>query len=168
MSDKDYMYWGPEAERAFEHVHQRARIESFLRKLTGRRLHLLSFREVQERLQLHLSRELGVREISLDKIVGSVGKPDAFTPTFLPRYAHLKERWKRVYAGAQSMLGLPPIEVYQVGDVYFIKDGHHRVSVARHLGATTMTADVTEYIVNTQQPEGSQIEELVGAEQGAH
>jgi hypothetical protein len=160
------MYWGAQAERAFEHVYQRARIESFLRKLTGRPLHLLAFREVQERLRLRLSRQLGVREISLDKIVGSVGKPDAFTPSFLPRYRRLKERWKRVYAGAHGTLGLPPIEVYKFGEVYFIKDGHHRVSVARHLGATTMTADVTEYILDTQQPERKQIEELVAAEQG--
>jgi hypothetical protein len=164
MSNEYYLKWGAEAERAFQNVHLRAKIESFLRKLTGRQLHLLSFREVQERLGLHLVRELGMREIPLDRIVGSVGKPDAFTPTFLPRYARLKERWKRVYAGAQSPIGLPAIEVYQVGEVYFIKDGHHRVSVARHLGTTTMTADVTEFIAATHPLERTQIEELVRAE----
>jgi len=165
MSDEDYMRYGAEAERQFQRLHLRAKIERMLCKLSGRPQYLLSFKSVQERLGFHLSRELGVREIPLDKIVGSVGKSDAFTPSFLPRYARLKERWKRVYAGAHSNHGLPPIEVYQVGEVYFVKDGHHRVSVARSLGATTIEAYVTRFMVSTRQPERTHLKKLVGVEQ---
>jgi hypothetical protein len=164
MSDEDYIRSGAEAERRFEQLHRRATIESALRKLAGHLPHLLPFKDVQKRLGLRHAREIGARDIRLDKIVGSVGKPDAFTPSFLPRYARLKERWKRVYAVAHGWIGLPPIEVYQVGEVYFINDGHHRVSVARHLGAKTITAYVTQFVAARQPPVDRDIEDLIADE----
>jgi hypothetical protein len=82
MSDEDYMRSGAEAERRFDQLHRRATIESALRKLAGQSPHLLPFKDVQRRLGLRHAREIGARDIRLDKIVGSVGKPDAFTPSF--------------------------------------------------------------------------------------
>jgi nucleotide-binding universal stress UspA family protein len=74
-----------------------------------------------------------------------VGRYRDFTRSFLPRDASIKERWKRIYAAAQGMEGLPPIEVYRVGEVYFVKDGNHRVSVAREMGAEFIQAYVREF-----------------------
>jgi hypothetical protein len=58
----------------------------------------------------------------------------------------MQERWSRVYAKIQSMEGVPPIEVYKVGEVYFVRDGNHRVSVAVQLGFDTIEAHVTELL----------------------
>jgi hypothetical protein len=107
---------------------------------------LLSFEQVRERLGLLSRRDRGLQEIPLDKIVGSVGKYRQFTRSFLPNDERVKRRWKSVYAGALGARGLPPIDVYQVGDVYFVNDGNHRVSVAHQFGAKTIEAYVTEFL----------------------
>ena len=73
-----------------------------------------------------------------------------FTRTFLPREDFDKDRWARVMQEATGPTGLPPIEVYQIGDVYFVIDGNHRVSVVRQMGATHIQAYVTE--VETRVP----------------
>ena len=83
-------------------------------------------------------------DIPLDKIRGSVGRYRDFNSSFLPRKNDMQERWSRVYAMANGMMGLPPIDVYQVGDVYFVRDGNHRVSVSKEMGAKTIQAHVTE------------------------
>src|SRR5215472_11125932 len=112
--------------------------------LTGRSIDLLRFEEVRNRLLLRDERNLGLQEIPLDKIVGSVGRYRDFTRTFLPRTNAIRSRWQRLDALARGSEGFPPIEVYKVGDAYFVIDGNHRVSVARQLGAKTIEAYVTE------------------------
>ena len=112
--------------------------------LTGRSIDLLRFEEVRNRLRLRDERNLGLQEIPLDKIVGSVGRYKDFTRTFLPRTNAIRSRWQRLDAMAHGPSGFPPIEVYKVGSVYFVLDGNHRVSVAKQLGAKTIEAYVTE------------------------
>jgi nucleotide-binding universal stress UspA family protein len=107
---------------------------------------LLPFEEVKQKLDLHISRDRGLQQVPLDKIVGSVGKYRDFTRAFWPKQEKLRERWKWIYVAAHSFRGLPPVELYQVGDVYFVKDGNHRISVARELGNRTIEASVTEFI----------------------
>jgi nucleotide-binding universal stress UspA family protein len=132
-------------ERRFAVAHRRAFIEGVIGQLRGRPTDLLPFEEVKAKLGLRSSSERGLHDIPLDQIVGSVGRYREFTRSFLPRDPHIRERWRRVYAAARGMEGLPPIEVIQVGDVYFVKDGNHRVSVAREMGVKTMQAYVTEF-----------------------
>lgn len=112
--------------------------------MTGRSIDLLRFEEVKNRLRLRDERYIGLQEIELDKIVGSVGRYKDFTRTFLPRTNAIRSRWQRLDAMARGPSGFPPIEVYKVGSVYFVIDGNHRVSVARQLGAKTIEAYVTE------------------------
>ncbi|MBP8974760.1 MAG: acetylxylan esterase [Anaerolineae bacterium] len=127
-----------------------ARRQAFWQKLSGalgfsrQPLALLSFEEVQQKLRLKQSAYRGLQQVDLDKIVGSVGRYHDFTRTFLPLVESDGPRWQRV-AELQWEQGLPPIELYKVGDVYFVKDGNHRVSVARQFGATTIEAYVWEY-----------------------
>ena len=92
----------------------------------------------------------GIQEIPLDKIVGSVARYKDFTRSFLPKRDTDQERWAGVRAAVTDMVGIPPIEVYQVGDAYFVQDGNHRVSIARRLDSKTITAYVTE--VRTRVP----------------
>jgi dienelactone hydrolase len=112
--------------------------------LTRRPTELLSFEEVQEKLRLSQSSYRGLQQVALDQIVGSVGRYNDFTRTFLPLLEEDSQRWRRV-ATLQVEAGLPPIELYRVGDAYFVKDGNHRVSVARQFGAATIEAYVWEY-----------------------
>lgn len=94
-------------------------------------------------LRARSSREVGLRDIPLDAIVGSVDRYTDFTRSFLPLRDSDQERWARVQTQVSKLAGLPPIEVYQVGDAYFVRDGNHRVSVARQMGASHIEAYVT-------------------------
>ncbi len=112
--------------------------------IRGQPAELLSFEDVRSRLRLREESYKGLQDVPLDKIRGSVGRYRDFTRDFLPKSDSMKDRWSRVYAKATGMEGLPPIELYKVGDVYFVRDGNHRVSVARQLGAKSIEAHVTE------------------------
>ena len=95
----------------------------------------------------------GVYEIPVDKIVGSAAAPAKagdFDPGFLPANRRLRDRWTRVYTAMVEGGELPPIDVYRVGDGYYVIDGHHRVSVARSLGRDTINARVID--VKTRAP----------------
>lgn len=129
-------------------VFQGARMRGFWAELfnliRGKPAELLSFEDVRTRLRLREEDYKGLQEVPLEKIVGSVGRYRDFTRNFQPKHAGMQERWSRIYAQASGMTGLPPIELYQVGDVYFVRDGNHRVSVARQLGSRTIQAHVTQ------------------------
>jgi hypothetical protein len=134
-----------ESFKEYNTARQRAFIEEWLSAFTGRDSHLLSFEEVRRNLNLHDSAYKGLQEIELDKIVGSLGRYRDFTRTFFPKNDNTQERWRRVDAIAHDQGGFPPIEVYQVGEAYFVRDGNHRVSVARIHQAPTIEAYVIEY-----------------------
>jgi uncharacterized ParB-like nuclease family protein len=101
----------------------------------------------------------GVREIPLDRIVGSAAPPSKtgdFDPVFLPVNRRLRGRWTRIYQEMVEGDELPPIDVYKVGDDYYVIDGHHRVSVARSLGRATINARVVD--VKTRAPLGRKLD----------
>jgi hypothetical protein len=106
---------------------------------------LIPFEEVRSRLHLAQTHCRGLQTIDLERIRGSVGRYHDFTSAFLPRRSHLRQRWEQVRA-VISARGMPPIEVYQVGDAYFVLDGNHRVSVARQEGMKTIDAFVCEFV----------------------
>lgn len=135
-----------EALNDFRAARQRAAIEELLSRLTGRPNTLLSYEEIAQKLHLQARSERGLQLIPLDAIVGSVGRYDDFTRSFLPRNPHDQERWVRVRASLTDPTnpGWPPIEVYKVGEAYFVLDGNHRVSIARQEGWTTIEARVIE------------------------
>jgi len=129
----------------FNTARRKAFQEEMLSFITGRSTDLLPFEEVRQTLRLQDSTYKGLQEIELDKIVGSVGRYRDFTRTFLPKSDRSEERWRRVDAITHDLVGFPPIEVYKIGDVYFVRDGNHRVSVARAHDAETIEAYVIEY-----------------------
>jgi len=129
----------------FRQARRQAAIQEILARLTGHSIDLLSFEDIREKLEIRGGTFRGLHEIPLDAIVGSVGRYKEFTRTFLPRQDRNVERWAGVRAATLDLSGLPPIEVYQIGEVYFVLDGNHRVSVARNLGATHIQAYVVEF-----------------------
>ncbi|MEW5986787.1 MAG: hypothetical protein AB1791_09150, partial [Chloroflexota bacterium] len=132
------------ARRAFEQARQEARREQLAARLTGRPDHLLPFEAIRAELRQQNPYYQGLREIPLDKIVGSVGRYHEFTRHFLPLNESLSDRWIRVRTMVTRQ-GWTPIEVYQVGEVYFVQDGNHRCAVARQLGNTTIEAYVWQF-----------------------
>lgn len=132
--------------RDFRRARRQAALEAILSRLRGNSDDLLPYEEVRRKLGGGEAQPRGVQDIPLDAIIGSVGRYPDFTRRFLPRHDSDKDRWARVkmIMSAPGQAGLPPIEVYKIGDAYFVADGNHRVSVARQQGAARIRARVTE------------------------
>jgi hypothetical protein len=129
----------------------RARRRAFLRRVVARLRNgpasnqLLSFDEVRRALLANNRIHLGTKVVEVEKIVGTVGRRRDFDGSFLPTRASVQGRWKRIDLAFQRGEDLPPVELYKIGDSYFVLDGNHRVSVARYHGIQTMEAKVTEF-----------------------
>jgi len=130
----------------FHSAHLRGKLQGVLARITGKSNALLSYEEVADKLKLQGRVDKGMQTIPVDSIIGSVGRYTDFTRTFLPRRVEDKQRWANVKAATVDPLGLglQPIEVYKVSDVYFVLDGNHRVSIARQEGWKSIQAHVIE------------------------
>ncbi len=129
---------------AFNAARRRAFVQDVLAELSGRSDELLSFADVET--HLHPSEpqeEVHLEEIPLKQIVGSVGRYRDFNRAFLPRDQIDPQRWMRIDR-LQRHHKLPPIDVFRVGEVYFVRDGNHRVSVARARRQRTIQARVVD------------------------
>jgi hypothetical protein len=126
----------------------RARLKSFLNRIqsliSGRPSRLLSYDEVKSHLRIGGPIYRGIRTVPLRHIVGSLNRYGEFDRAFLPVDDHLARRWQNVDSAFYKSIGLPPVLLYKVGEVYFVVDGHHRVSVAREQGQEEIDADVRE------------------------
>ena len=138
---------GHNARENYDRQHRAAQIRDLLGRLTGEKTDLASFEEVTQRFHLTQRMEMGTHNVDLDQIVGSVGRYRDFTTEFLPREAINKERWAGVQTAMTGQEGWPPVDLYKIGEVYFVQDGNHRVSVARANGLTSIEAYVTEMTV---------------------
>ncbi len=144
MSDSEG-YSAGEAAYRFERMQSRRLIHSLVSLFSSRPdPSLLSFDQVQALLRSTTGISRGTRMIPISHIVGSVGRYRDFDRAFLPLNPASEERWKRIDVAMHAQQGLPPIDVYQVGEVYFVKDGNHRVSVARANGLAEIEARVYE------------------------
>ena len=137
----------------------RARRSQLLAEL-GRRLRrepddvalILPFDEVVEALGMVGEVGLGLHTITLDSIVGTVDRTRDFDRGFRPTNPRVRGRWQRIAAAQRRGESFPPISVYRIGDLHFVRDGHHRVSVAKSLGRDGIEAYVTQ--VRTRIPTG--------------
>jgi len=128
----------------FQQARRQAAMQQLLARFTGEQTELLSYDDIKKKLKVTNVRERGLQDIPVDKIIGSVGRYKDFTRSFLPKSDSGGQRWASVKAAVSDLTGLPPIEVYQLGDAYFVIDGNHRVSIARQLEAPTISAYITE------------------------
>ncbi len=129
----------------------RARRKQLAASLTRRLLRepddvnlILPFDEVVAALGWRGERRLGLQTIPLDSIVGTVDRTREFDRAFRPTSRSGKDRWQRIAKAMRRGESMPPIDVYRIGELHFVKDGHHRVSVARELGLEVIEASVTE------------------------
>jgi hypothetical protein len=121
---------------------------------------LIPFEEVRTRLHLTQKYCRGLQDVELANIRGSVGRYRDFTSTFLPRRDHLRQRWERVDRMV-STRDMPPIELFQVGDAYFVVDGNHRVSTARQEGMKTIAAYVCEFVTPVRLSAEADLDEVI-------
>ena len=140
-----------------ENDFQRARRRQVLARLAHRLRRepddvslILPFGEVVAALGRRGERRLGLQTIRLDSIVGTVDSSRDFDRRFRPTSGRVRERWERLALAQRRGEPIPPIDVYRIGDMHFVIDGHHRVSIAMATGAKTIDAYVTEVI--TQLP----------------
>jgi uncharacterized ParB-like nuclease family protein len=143
----------------FDSARSRAFWRSVRNTLTGRAKSLVELETVLDAAGAEGRSFGGEQEIPIAKIVGSAASPakaSDFDSGFLPATRRLRDRWTRVYTAMTEGDELPPIDVYRVGDGYYVIDGHHRVSVARSLGRDTINARVID--VQTRAPLGTNVD----------
>jgi uncharacterized ParB-like nuclease family protein len=87
-----------------------------------------------------------LRDVELEQIIGSLDRAEDYTGDFLPRVGTDEERWARVRVALDSLEGVPPIELYEYDGEYYVKDGHHRVSVMKRIGVKRVEAYVTRLV----------------------
>ena len=126
----------------------RARFKSFINQvfsvLSGQRNNLLSYDDVKEKLRIGGPIYRGMKTVRVDQIAGSLNRYHEFDRAFLPKEDQLVTRWTKVDRAFYEDIHLPPVVLYKVGDVFFVVDGHHRVSVAREQGQEYIEAEVRE------------------------
>jgi len=128
----------------FEKAYLRSLWRKLITRVTGRANELLPFDEVRHALPFSGQRDIGLQTVPLDRIVGSVGRYRDFDRAFLPTQRQTTERWVNIRKAYYEDVSLPPVELYKIGEVYFVKDGNHRVSVARDRQQVDIDAYVTE------------------------
>jgi hypothetical protein len=107
---------------------------------------ILPFDEVVAALGRRGERSLGLQTIRLDTVVGTVDSTRDFDRFFRPTSSRVRARWERLALAQVRGEAIPPIEVYRIGELHFVRDGHHRVSIAIAQGQTTIDAYVTEVL----------------------
>jgi hypothetical protein len=121
---------------------------------------VLPFEEVRDALGFRGERHLGLQVIPLDSIVGTVDRTREFDRRFRPTSRRVRDRWQRVAEAQRRGQAMPPISVYRIGDLHFVEDGHHRVSVARAQGRRDIDAYVTEVLTEVDPDSGLRLADL--------
>lgn len=145
----------------FDSARRSALVGDLLSHLLRRPADLLPFDQVRERLHLRQVIDRGIQDVPLWRIVGTVQREREFNRAFLPREEKLRERWEGLEDLSLGARGFPPVELYRVGDVDFVVDGHHRVSVARAQSAPTIEARVKEFVTDVPLDSGASIEDVI-------
>ncbi len=142
----------------------KAMTRAFLEEMKGfpfrKAKRLLPFEAVKEQLDLWFVKDIGLLCVRLDAIIGSQGRYRDFTRHFFPLEENMRTRWKNVEKAVSSRKEMPPVELYKVGDAYFVKDGHHRISVARARKRQYIDARVYEYECDVPLSTDTDVEQL--------
>lgn len=141
MSNNSF-YFNQKASDDFNKAKSRATISSVLNALTPERQQLLSLEDVKKLIKPKSETYIGMKTVPVDLIVGSEGRYKDFTKAFLPKKEFSRSRWENVDKAHLQSIILPPIKLYEIGGTYFVRDGNHRVSVAKTQGVMDIDAEV--------------------------
>ena len=157
-----------ETSRLYAAAHSRARLCRVWSALIGRPHRLLDLAAVQAQCDVRHRHHAGIRTVPIRQIRGSEGRSRDFDADFRPLRAHTRQRWSGVVGARWRGTALPPVTLIQIGGIYFVRDGHHRISVARTFGQPDIEAEVTIWQVSGPLPwEGAaSAHSLAGQEMG--
>jgi hypothetical protein len=131
----------------FRRAREQARRGQRWSRLTGQARYLLDLANVEANCAVLARCDAGVQTVAIDQICGSEGRCRYFDRNFQPLHDEARERWLNIARVRQQGKNLPPVVLVQVGDIYFVRDGHHRISVAQALGQLDVEARVTVWQV---------------------
>lgn len=134
----------------FKQLRTRARRASLFANILRRGTGLKSLAYTLS-LDLRNKRYLGIQNIAIDSIIGTMGRNTDFDQDFRPLHEHLRDRWVNAYLLHDSD-GWAPIVVHKLGDMYYVEDGHHRVSVAKTVGMLFIEAEVWDHSTSPVRP----------------
>jgi hypothetical protein len=149
------------AGQLYDLASRRGRLGRLWRRITRRSRPLLDLTTVEASANIQTRHYLGMRTVPIEQIWGSEGRSADFDSLFYPRRGHSQGRWVSIAAARMMGAVLPPVELIQVGDGYFVRDGHHRISVARALGEEHIEAEVTVWQVSQPLPGKQSVSHMV-------
>ena len=132
------------ASSDFNKAKSRALFNTIINILRPEKRELLSFYDVKSLIKTRSESYKGMQVVKIEDIAGSEGRYNDFNKAFLPKKEHLRKRWESIDKAYITDVILPPIKLYKIGKVYFVRDGNHRVSVAKAQGMYSIDAEVTE------------------------
>ncbi len=135
-----------QVDKDFHRAHLKASLRRWRDRLSRASAHnsLLSFDEAKGALTQWSQAYRGMRTVDVEKITGSVGRYRDFDRSFRPLKMNMCERWSRIDRAYHQGQELPAVSLYKIGDRYFVRDGNHRVSVARYHRVAAIDAEVVE------------------------
>jgi len=139
-------------DELYAYACERARWSALLSVLTGHSCRLLALNEVSATCTVRAQYDAGMHVVPIDQIRGSKDRCADFDRDFNPLQEHGRERWLCIARARKRGKALPPVELVQIGEIYFVRDGHHRISVARALGQRTIKARVVVRQVSGRLP----------------
>lgn len=131
-----------QTEEDFAKARNKAFFNEIQHLLSPEEASLISLNDVKQLIRPINETYLGMKVIPIDKIIGSEGRYKDFDNNFFPKSSHLRNRWEHVDEAAIKSITLPPIKVYEIDGLYFVRDGNHRVSVAKARGTEFIDAEV--------------------------
>jgi len=153
-----------EALRLYDVAHQQGVLSNFWSTLTRHTQRLLDLETIRRKVNVSNRHYIGLQTVRIAQIRGSEGRSREFDAHFRPRQTHTKERWVNVAVAQSQGHPLPPVELIQIGDIYFVRDGHHRISVAQAMGQEQIEAFVTVWETTGALPWKPQVVCSVGKE----
>ena len=133
-----------DAERDFEKILFKSFFIKLLNRFKDSPATLLSLDDIRKRFHLQKESYYGLKAVEIDKIMGSEGRYSEFDHHFLPTSPKTRQKWININSAVRDNINLPPVQLYKVDDVFFVRDGNHRISVAKALGQKFIEAEVTE------------------------
>jgi hypothetical protein len=152
-----------DAQTDFLRARRRAALGAMVARLRGEPddvRHVLPYEEVVAALGYVSEHSAGQSVVPLDAIVGTVDRGRDFDRSFRPTTGRVRSRWEHIAAAMRRGEAMPPVDLVRIGQIYFVRDGHHRISVARALGRTDIDANVTEVVTRIGAERAITLEEL--------
>jgi hypothetical protein len=140
---------GVDAQHDFLRARRRATIAKLVARLRGEPDDvgvILPYSEVLDALGFVSERSIGLKVVQLDAVVGTIDRERDFDRRFRPTSGRVRSRWEQIAGAMRRGEPMPPVDLLQIGEIYFVRDGHHRVSVSRALGRTDIDANVTQVL----------------------